>query len=174
VPGTSRANVDRYLSGKVDKPPVDFYVEAARLLEVPLLWLLGVTDAATTEELTGEERARQESMRSYWLGFHEAISRGFQDYEDLSATAREAVQAAWAAYDHRLSFSDNPPQHNFAGVEEIGQALQAPLRALSIDPADLTLWQLDRYVVGICQALSFLNLKYGEDVQAAITGKVET
>ena len=68
VPGTSRANVDRYLSGEVGKPPVDFYITAARLLDVPLPWLLGMTDEATEEAIAAEEADKQEGIRKVLAG----------------------------------------------------------------------------------------------------------
>lgn len=160
IPGTSRANIDRYLKGEVDKPPVDFYVEAARLLGVTLLWLLGETDAVTEEELAAEEAERQTAMHDYWEGFDRELSVGFPGYEYVSEYTRGGVRSAWAAYDSYLSMQPDPPQHPYAGVRETGAAILAPLRELGIETIELTRWQLDRYVIGVCQAFAFLNLKY--------------
>lgn len=161
VPGASRASVDRYLNGLVDKPSVDFYVEAAQLLDVTLLWLLGRSEAATEEDLFEEGAARRKAMTKYWKGFEGELKKGFPGYEYLSDHTRLVVRSAWFAYDHYLGMSEDPPQHNYAGVQEIGAAILAPLRALSIDPTELSRWQLDRYVTSVCQGIAFLNLKYG-------------
>ncbi len=168
VPGTSRANVDRYLSGDVSKPPVDFYIGAAHLLKVPLPWLLGVTDASTEEDVAAEEADKRKSMKKYWKGFDAELERGFPGYEFLTDATRLVVQSAWMAYDHYLTWAEDPPQHDYAGVQELGAAVHAPLLKLDIDRAKLTDWQLNRYVTTVCQAIAFLNLEYGFHMQASL------
>jgi transcriptional regulator with XRE-family HTH domain len=161
IPGTSRANIDRYLKGEVDKPAVDFYVEAACLLEVPLLWLLGETEAATDQELAAENIEREKAIREYWEGFDQEMARGFRAYDSLSDHVRGVILSAWAAYDHYLTFQMDPPTTSHAGVREIGAAISAPLTELGINVSDLNRWQLDQYVTAVCQAIVFLNPKYG-------------
>jgi len=161
VPGTSRANIDRYLKGEVDKPAVDFYVEAAQLLEVPLLWLLGESEAATDQELAAENIDREKAIREYWEGFDQEMVGGFPAYENLSDHVHGVILSAWAAYDHYLTFQKDPPTHGHAGVREIGAAISAPLTELGIKVSDLNRWQLDQYVTAVCQAIVFLNPKYG-------------
>ena len=161
VPGTSRANVDRYLKGEVDKPPLDFYVEAAKLLEVELLWLIGETDAANEHELAAENLKREIALLKYWQGFDEEMAGGFSAYENVSDHVRGVILSAWSAYDHYLMFQEDPPTTDHAGVREVGAAISAPLRELGINVSQLNRWQLDHYVTAVCQAIVFLNLKYG-------------
>jgi transcriptional regulator with XRE-family HTH domain len=168
VPGTSRANVDRYLKGEVDKPPVDFYVGTARLLGVPLPWLLGETDAATEEEIVFEQAARRTAIDKFWLGFDRKLEEGFPGYENLAEATRLTVRSAWYAYDHYLTFSEDPPQNSHAGVQELGAAIYAPLQKLSMDRTKLGEWQLNRYVTTVCQAIAFLNLEYGLHIEETL------
>ncbi len=63
MPGSSRANIDRYLSGEVAKPPVEFFIAAARLLDVEVMWLLGITEGMTREEALVEEAAIRKAIQ---------------------------------------------------------------------------------------------------------------
>jgi transcriptional regulator with XRE-family HTH domain len=162
TPGSSRASIDRYLKGEVRKLPVQFLIDAAEVLEVNLLWLLGESPAMTKEDaLVWEANVRKSNQKLRDLVERE-VARVFPLYRRLDRAGRGAVWNAWKERVIRLNREaqvageSRRPNVEIA-ANDVGRSLMAPLEAYDVDPGELFLWDLSHYVTGVCQALAFLK-----------------
>jgi len=163
APGSSRANIDRYLKGEVRKLPVKFLVVAARLLQVNLLWLLGESPAMTREDVAAWEASVKEDSKEFRERVERELQKAFPLYRRLDKTARGPVWTAWEERYIRLTREQSvkdeqlPPDAVEDAANDVGRALMAPLEAYDVDHRELFIWDLGHYTTAVCQALAFLK-----------------
>lgn len=162
TPGSSRANIDRYLKGEVSKLPVRFLIEAADVLDVNLLWLLGESPAMTKEDAVSWEATTRRTNQQLLDRVERELQRTFPLYRRLDKAARGAIWNAWKERLIRLSRerAEGEPLAKDAveaAANDLGRALMGPLKAYNVDQTELFLWDLGHYATAVCQALAFLK-----------------
>ncbi len=144
-------------------PPVDYLVRVADVFGVDLGWLATGRGAPWPVDPSIGERAREATQDSAIREFEDALREVFWQYETLPTLAVAAVLKTCdrlhrdAAFRSRIT-GKTAPTRSYIG-RFVGKALAGPLVnavAGSVRTSDLHPWQLESYVLAICQGLSAL------------------
>ncbi len=144
-------------------PPVEYLVRVVDVFGVDLSWLATGRGAPWPVDPSIGERAREATQDSAVREFEEALHEVFWQYETLPTLAVAAVLKTCdrlhrdAAFRSRIT-GKTAPTRSYIG-RFVGKALAGPLVnavAGSVRTSDLHPWQLESYVLAICQGLAAL------------------
>ena len=143
-------------------PPVDYLVRVADVFGVDLHWLATGRGAPWPADPSIGERAR-EAGAAGTIEFEQALREVFWQYETLPPLAIAAVLKTCdrlhrdAAFRTRISGKTTPTRPYIGRF--VGKALAGPLVnavAGSVHTSDLHPWQMESYVLALCQGLAAL------------------
>ena len=166
APSSSYANIHRFVKRGKGNPPPQFFIAAAEVLNVPLNYLLGRSNTMDTDEEALEQAAMRETREQFLRDFEAALTKGFGRYPEVSSRARGPIWEAWNGLRHRARVVRGAEAKidGFKVAQDLGRAIRAPLKALGIEMEEVQRRALTRYVVGVCQALTFLTSEYDHKV----------
>ena len=144
-------------------PPVEYLVRVSDVFGADLQWLATGRGAPWPGDPSIGVRARASNPEAGIREFEDALRQVFWQYETLPPLAAAAVLKTCdrlhrdAAFRSRLSGKTQPTRAYIGRF--VGKALAGPLVnavAGSVRTSDLHPWQLESYVLGICQGLTAL------------------
>jgi transcriptional regulator with XRE-family HTH domain len=159
LPGSSYGNVHAYVSGKTQQP-LEFLLAAAKVLSVNVAWLAFDVGYITEEEEIIAAAAQAE--------------RDLEDHDDVLNTLESSfpvvepggsyfhMTSTWshvlgADFIKRGQAADSKDNHRET-ARRVGEALYGPIRALGIDPGELSRWQVETYTALVAQAIQTVTL----------------
>jgi len=144
-------------------PPVDYLVRVSDVFHVNLPWLATGRGHPWPNDPEIGRRAEGAISKEPAAEFEPALSEVFWHYEALTSVAKAVALETCdrlhrdAEFRARLN-GRTAPTRAYVG-RFVGKAMAGPLRnavAGSVQTSDLHPWQIESFVLGICQALSAL------------------
>lgn len=162
IPGTSYANIRRYLSDDADslEPSPTFLQAAAEELGVRVEWLTFNSGKAEDPKPVGDRSV-----------FHEVMANSFPPYLLARPTVQEGLSAVWweavrRRADHSAGREARPLEANEVAkgdvgrkvAEHMGHVMRWPMHVAGADPVDLNEpISRDAYLLALTQALTIAS-----------------